>query len=71
MKKTRFRVKANDCLKLQLLDKEGKLLTTIYDSGFTTLNQCKNALLNKCCNPPKNTTFSVYNQENDTYWSSN
>lgn len=67
--KTRFRIKANDSLKLQLLNKEGKLLTTIYDSGFTKLSQCKEALLNKCCNPPRKTFFSIYNEEKDKYWS--
>lgn len=35
--KTRFRVNRNDTVKIQLVDKEGKLLTSLYDSGFTTI----------------------------------
>ena len=53
--KTRFRVNRNDTVKIQLVDKEGKLLTTLYDSGFTTIKQCYNTVLSKCCNPPKET----------------
>ena len=43
--KTRFRVNRNDTVKIQLVDKGGKLLTTLYDSGFTTIRQCYNAVL--------------------------
>ena len=67
--KTRFRVNRNDTVKIQLVDKEGKLLTSLYDSGFTTIRQCYNAALSKCCNPPKETRFNIYNEDQDTYYS--
>ena len=67
--KTRFRVNRNDTVKVQLVDKEGKLLTTLYDSGFTTIKQCYNVVLSKCCNPPKKTGFNIYNEDQDTYYS--
>ena len=67
--KTRFRVNRNDTVKAQLVDKEGKLLTSLYDSGFTTIKQCYNAVLSKCCNPPKETRFNIYNEDQDTYYS--
>ena len=67
--KTRFRVNRNDTVKIQLVDKGGKLLTTLYDSGFTTIKQCYNAVLSKCCNPPKETGFNIYNEDQDTYYS--
>ena len=67
--KTRFRVNRNDTVKVQLVDKEGKLLTSLYGSGFTTIKQCYNAVLSKCCNPPKETRFNIYNEDQDTYYS--
>ena len=67
--KTRFRVNRNDTVKIQLVDKGGKLLTTLYDSGFTTIRQCYNAVLSKCCNPPQETRFNIYNEDKDTYYS--
>ena len=67
--KTRFRVNRNDTVKIQLVDKEGKLLTSLYDSGFTTIKQCYNAVLSKYCNPPKETGFNIYNEDQDTYYS--
>ena len=67
--KTRFRVNRHDTVKIQLVDKGGKLLTTLYDSGFTTIRQCYNAVLSKCCNPPKETRFNIYNEDKDTYYS--
>lgn len=67
----RFRIKEGDTIKAHLLTKQGKLLTTIYDSGYTRLSQVYAALLSKCCNPPKGTKYTVINTENNTYWSNN
>ena len=69
MKKTRFRIKYEATIKACLYTKEGKLITTLYDSGFTSLKQVHQTLLSKVCNPPKNTKFSVLNTDSDTYWS--
>lgn len=66
--KNRFRITEKTTVKLSLYTKNGELLTTIYNDGYSNLKQCHNALLSKCCNPPKNTKFSVYNEDNDTYW---
>lgn len=66
---TRFRISSNDTVTAQLFNKNGKLLTQIYDSGFTRISQVKSALLTKCCNPPRETKFSILNEDKQTYWS--
>lgn len=65
---TKFRITQGSTIKAKLFDSEGNLLTTIYDSGYTRLDQVQSALLSKCCNPPKRTYFSVLNEDQDTYW---
>ena len=67
--KNRFRVNRNDNVRIKLVSKDGKLLTTLYDSGFTTIKQCYDAVLSKCCNPPKETEFNIYNEDQNTYYS--
>jgi hypothetical protein len=45
---SRFRIKANDTIKASCSNKEtGKFLSSIYDSGFTTIGQVENALMRK------------------------
>ena len=44
----RFRVKNNDTVKASCSNKEtGKFLSSIYDSGFTTIGQIESALMRK------------------------
>lgn len=66
---TRFRITESTTIKASLYNSEGKLLTTIYDSGYTRLSQVESALLSKCCNPPRETSFSILNEDQNTYWS--
>lgn len=66
---SRFRLSAKRAIKATLVNEEGKLLTSIYDSGFSALWQVESALLSKCTNPPRKTYFCVYDEETDTYWS--
>jgi len=68
MRQTRFRITYNDDIKAYLLDKQGNLLTSIYDSGYTRISQVKQALLNKCCNPPKGVDITISNVEKYTYY---
>lgn len=66
--KTIFRISQNDTIKAYLYSESGKLLTTIYDSGYTRIHQVYTALLQKCCNPPRNTKLSITNEDKQTYW---
>lgn len=66
--KTRFRVSHSDTITGNLYSPNGKLLTIVYDSGFTTIKQVERALLRKCCHPPKGTKFSIKNEDKGTYW---
>ena len=67
--KTKFRIGKDDTITAYLYAPTGRLLTTIYDSGYTNLEQVENALLRKCCHPPRETKFSVTNETKQTYWS--
>ena len=69
MKNSPFRIAESDTITASLYNASGRLLTTIYDSGYTTIKQVESALLRKCCHPPKNTQFSIKNEDKDTYWS--
>lgn len=64
----RFRIAQNDTITANLYSPSGKLLTTIYDSGYTRISQVESALLRKCCNPPRGTNFSIKNEDKGTYW---
>lgn len=43
----RFRIVYNDTIKAYLYNSKGKLLTTIYDSGFTKIKEVEYPLLKK------------------------
>ena len=44
----RFRIKENDTISASAFNSEsGKLLASLYDSGFTTIGQVESALLRK------------------------
>lgn len=45
--KTNFRISQNDTVKAQVFNSEDKLIGQVYDSGFTTIQAVKNALLSK------------------------
>ena len=65
----RFRVNKNDSIKAKLVNKDGKLLVTLYDSGFASIDEVRRALLRKAVNPPKGTKINIFNIDTDTYWS--
>lgn len=65
----RFRIKKSDEIKAYLFTKEGNLITSVYDSGFSRLDVVYQTLLNKTCNPPKKTKFRVHNITTDECWS--
>lgn len=66
--KTRFRIAQNDTITGHLYNKDGKLLTQIYDSGFTNIGQVKSILLKKMDIPPKIVRLSIHNEDKQTYW---
>lgn len=65
----RFRVNKNDAVRAKLVDKDGKLIVSLYDSGFTSIEEVRIALLRKAVNPPKGTKINIFNIDADTYWS--
>jgi len=66
--KTRFRIKANDTIKASCNNKEtGKFLSSIYDSGFTTIGQVESALLRKISfTSAKYIDICIVNQDEQT-----
>ena len=67
MKQTRFRIKANDTIKAVMSDENiGKLLATVYDSGFTTIGEVVARLFSKCQYTSSRTVhISIYNQDTE------
>lgn len=64
----RFRISKHDMVKAHIFNKDGKLLTTLYDSGFTTIDQIKTTLRGKV-NGYNKTSISISNEDKQTYWS--
>lgn len=68
--KTRFRVKQNDTVKAYASNTEGKLLASLYDSGFTRKSQIDNRLINKIPHySGKKIQISISNEDTNTYTS--
>ena len=70
--RTKFRISENNTIKASLRCTEhGKLLSTVYDSGFTTIKQVQSTLLRKVPHyTGKSATVSITNldkEENKTY----
>lgn len=67
MKQTRFRIKANDNIKAVMFDdKTGKLLITVYDSGFTTIGEVVSKLISKVTYINSGKVYiSIYNQDTE------
>lgn len=66
--KTRFRIKENDTIKASCSNKEtGKFLSSVYDSGFTTISQVESALIRKVPHTSaKNIDIYIVNQSEQT-----
>lgn len=70
--KTPFRISQNDTVKAMIFNSDDKLLASVYDSGFTTIEQVKNTLkqkLNDYNKSSKKFTYSITNEDKQTYWS--
>lgn len=69
--KTKFRISANDTVKAQIFNSDDKLIASLYDSGFTTISQIKSSLLGKVndYNKRGKFTYSIVNEDKETYWS--
>ena len=67
MKQTRFRIKANDTIKVTMsADNTGKLLATVYDSGFTTIGEVLRKSISKIPYTNSGKVFiSIYNQDTE------
>ena len=65
---SRFRIKANDTIKASCSNKEtGKFLSSIYDSGFTTIGQVESALFHKIpFTSAKHIDICIVNQDEQT-----
>ena len=58
-----------DTIKAYVSDSEGKLLASVYDSGFTTIGQVKRALISKIpYSSSKTLKFQITNQDKETTW---
>ena len=71
MKKQVFRIGQNDTIKAHLT-KNGKLIATVYDSGFTSIRQVKDALNRKVSDYDKgkgDLYYSILNEDKQTHWS--
>lgn len=64
----RFRIAYNDTIRAYIYNSRGKLLATLYDSGFTTIKQVENALINKVPYfSGKRLEVSILNEGKGTY----
>lgn len=64
----RFRIAYNDTIKANIYNSRGKLLATLYDSGFTTIKQVEATLINKVPYfSGKRLEVSILNEGKGTY----
>lgn len=63
----RFRIKQNDTINASVFNSEsGKMLASLYDSGFTTIRQIESALLRKIpYTSAKKIDFSIVNRSEE------
>ena len=67
--KTRFRISENDTIKATLT-KNGKIVASLYDSSFTTINQvieCLNRKVNDCEKGKGDFYYSILNVDKDMH----
>lgn len=70
MKKPPFRISAEDTIKAHLFS-GSKLISIVYDSGFTNINQVKQALDRKVSDydrTSKKLVYRITNEDKQTYW---
>ena len=67
MKQTRFRISKNDTIKATISDSNGKLLSSLYDSQFTTISEVVSALIGKVAHTStKMVNITIFNEDKDT-----
>ena len=65
--KTRFIISKNDTVKATMSSHDGKLLSSVYDSQFTTINEVVGMLISKVpYTPTKSVNITIYNVDKDT-----
>ena len=63
-----FRIKESDTVRANVLNMEGKVLATVYDSGFTTKKQVESTLLRKIPHfSGQKVEIGIFNIDKDTY----
>lgn len=68
VKQMRFRIAYNDTIRANILSMEGKVLATVYDSGFKTIKQVEQTLINKIPYfSGKEVQISIFNIDKDIY----
>lgn len=66
-----FRMTRRETIKAYVSTADGKLLASVYDSGFTTIGQVKRALISKIpYTSSKSLVFQITNQDRETTWNS-
>ena len=65
----RFRISEDDTIKaVAVSEKTGKLLSSLYDSGFSTISEVKNSLLRKIIYfEGKKISIRITNEKKETY----
>ena len=63
-----FRIKESDTVRANVLSVEGRVLATVYDSGFKTIKQVESTLLRKIPHfGGKKLQLSILNIDKDIY----
>jgi hypothetical protein len=63
-----FRIKDSDTIRANALNKEGKVIASLYDSGFTTKKQVESALLRKIPHfSGRELEIGIFNIDKDAY----
>ena len=64
---TRMIIRPQDTIKARLFDKKGKIIASVYDSGFCTVSQVIDALKSRTINPHSLKNVAIYNMDRDFY----
>lgn len=68
MRNSIFRIASQDTVKAYVYSMDGRLLAQVYDSGFTAIDQVKNALNRKVIGLPRKVEYTICNEDKGTYW---
>jgi hypothetical protein len=63
---TRFRIAQNDTIRAHAINKSGKIIATLYDSGFRSKSSVELALMNKIPHYSQSTIeIRIYNEDKE------